>query len=202
MPCTKKCQKKCCCSNAIVPIRAYAHLIYSSTVEQRINTFPNDTFRGVVEFNLNPVAKNIIHPVDGDISKFKVTVGGVYRCSWILNTLSTRGDFYYLSQGAFTLQINGKILEDRPQHFGYYRSVLPPVPLLPIPRPQLVGQDMLRLNSGDVVQLRLRKSDIDLSVPDDGLFVILTANGFNPNDPVAKTFNCVGADLIFERVDF
>jgi len=141
----------------------------------------------------------VTHPVEGDLSKFKVNIGGVYRCSWILNTVCIAGSNYYLSQGTFTLQVNEEIIQARPQHPASYTFPLGSQP--DVVRPQFVGQDLLRLSAGDVIQLRYRKGFADSSVPDAGLELILTENFFSPANPVTATFNCVGADLILERVD-
>jgi len=75
--------------------------------------------RNVVEFNQTPITKNVTHPFDGDPSKLRINLGGIYNCSWILNTVAIAGTGgYYLSQGAFALQINDEVLPDRPQHYG------------------------------------------------------------------------------------
>lgn len=190
-----KCKGGCCCGVKIVPSKAYAHLIYSATGTQLVRAFPTPSVRDVVEFNQSPVTKSVSHPVDGDLSKFKVNIGGIYRCSWLLNTVGVAGSTYYLSQGTFTLQVNGVVVQERPQHPAAY--TFPLTSQADVVRPQFVGQDMLRLSAGDVLQIRYRKGFPDSSVPDDGLQLVLTQNFSD----ITATFNCVGADLILERVD-
>lgn len=192
-------KEDCCCGTKYVPKKAYAHLIYSSTSPQLVRAFPTATIRDVVEFNQSPITKSVTHPVDGDSSKFRVNNTGVYKFSWVLNTVGVAGSSYYLSQGTFTLQVNGEIIQERPQHSASY--TFPLASQADVVRPQFVGQDLVKLNAGDVLQLRYRKGFADSSVPDSGLELTLTENFFSPANPVTATFNCVGADLILERVD-
>lgn len=208
---SKSKSKKCCCRGARpLPNKVYARLVYSSTSPQRIADFPGNIpgTRDVVEFNQSPITKCVTHPVDEDFSKFKVHNTGIYKISWLLNTVSAEGAKYYLTQGALTLQINGEVSVDRPQHFGSYTFSLDSFVVeqgggvAVVARPQISGQDLVCLNAGDVLQLRYRKAITDPSVdPNDGLFVDLTSNFFDPSKPASATFNCVGADLILERVD-
>jgi len=194
-----KCKVRCCCNTKIIPSKAYTHLIYSSTSPQIVRAPPTPMRRDVIEFNQSPITKAVTHPVDGDLSKFKVNIGGIYSCSWLLNTVAIAGSTYYLSQGTFVLQINGVVLPERPQHSAAY--TLTPGSQNNVFRPQFVGQDMLRLNAGDILQLRYIGSFPDPNIPDSGLNLVLTQNFFSPANPVTATFNCAGADLILERVD-
>jgi len=193
MSCGKS-KSKGCCGTKIIPSKAYAHLIYSSESPQLVRAFPTPAIRDVIEFNQSPITKFVTHPVDGDLSKFKVNIGGVYKCSWLLNTVGVAGSNYYLSQGTFVLQINEKIIQERPQHPAAY--TFPLNSLEDVVRPQITGQDSLRLSAGSVLQLRYRKGFPDPSLPDSGLELELTQN-----DPLSNGLNLAGADLILERID-
>ncbi len=191
--CSQK--KKCHHGSKKLPKRVYAHLFYSATEPQFVRVFPDAQFRNVVEFNQSPITKGITHPANGDLSKFRVDCDGVYKVSWILNTVATSGESYFLSQGGFTLQINEVFRVERPQHLAGFTFISnSPADVV---RPQFTGQDLLKLKSGDVVQLLFFKGFVDTSVPDDGLQLELTQN-FADIDPV---FNCIAADLIIERID-
>jgi len=112
-------KKRCCYKRqTVLPKRGYAHVFFSSIDPQFVSIGPG-TSRNVVEFNQTPITKNVTHPFDGDPSKLRINLGGIYTCSWILNTVAIAGTGgYYLSQGAFALQINDEVLPDRPQHYG------------------------------------------------------------------------------------